>query len=62
MQAHADHGREAIPKNRNCFFPLYFSIGLTTIASVLMIFVKEGRADRTDDFELNRQEGKERMP
>lgn len=44
------------------FVPLYVSIGLTTIASFLLMFVKEGRADRGNDIELNRQEGKERMP
>jgi len=43
------------------FVPLYVSIGLTTIASLLLMFVKEGRADRTDGFEVNRQKRKERM-
>jgi MFS family permease len=36
------------------FVPLYVSIGLTTIACVLLLFVKEKTADRTDDFKPNR--------
>ena len=44
------------------FVPLYVSIGLTATASVLLIFVREGRADRGDDFERNRQGGKEGIP
>jgi len=44
------------------FVPLYVSIGLTAIAILLLMFVKEGRVDRTDHFELNRRERKERMP
>jgi MFS family permease len=45
------------------FVPLYVSIGLTAIASVLLIFVKERRTvDRTNDFKPNRPKGKERTP
>ena len=43
------------------FVPLYVSIGLTTIASLLLIFVKEKTADRIDDFKHNGPQGKERM-
>jgi len=44
------------------FVPLYVSIGLTTMATVLLIFVKEKTADRTDAFDVNKPQKEDRIP